>query len=266
MKNILVIDDSGATRLMVRQMLRETNCRVFESAGADQLFDSALDKEFSLQNLDLVMLDLYLGETDGFQLLKNFTARHPGLPVIVMSVERRRESIMKCIELGAKDYIIKPFNKEILLSRINRFFKIMVRDDIESDLKMLESVLMSEIDRTIRVKGPLSVLFFKILDAAVDQNSLYNLQENARKALRRIDTVLVYKRFLIMILPLAGDAGLQTVRNKLDKIFSGAGLYSDRLYEKCFVFPADVKNKELIHNFEVSKIKDLVMQVFMNMR
>lgn len=88
MKNILVVDDSGTIRLMVRQMLRETNCRVFEAATATQVLQGAFSH--ALGRMDLVLLDLYLGEEDGFEVLKTITSIYPDLPVIMMSMERKK--------------------------------------------------------------------------------------------------------------------------------------------------------------------------------
>lgn len=266
MINILVVDDSGVIRLQIRQMLKELNCRIFEAVNGKQVLQNTFSKDYFLKDMDIVLLDLYLGEIDGYDVLKAITNHYPSLPVIIMSVERKRESILKCIELGAKDYILKPFNKELLLSRIKRFCNILSKEQIEANIKELDSTLIFELDRALRVNTPLSVLIVKIMpNKNIGQNVFYNLKENLKNILRKIDNVIIYKRFAVLILPLADRNGLETVKSKIANAFSDLNINNEDIQEKSFVYPDDVQEKELIQNYNSSGIKDLILQILINM-
>lgn len=142
----------------------------------------------------------------------------------------------------------------------------MSSDLIEKDIKELDSILHSELDRAIRVDSPLSVMFLKILpEKDIGQNVIYSLEENIRKVLRKIDSVLVYKRFVVLVLPLTNKSGMDVVRDKLGKALAETGINREDVYDRTFVFPDDVNKKELIKNFNIKPIIDLIMQVFHGM-
>lgn len=266
MINILVVDDSGVIRLQTRQMLKELNCRIFEAVNGMQVLQNTFSKDYFLKDMDLVLLDLYLGEIDGYDILKVITNSYPNLPVIIMSIERKRESILKCIELGAKDYILKPFDKELLLSRIKRFHNILSREQIEVDIKELDNTLLFELDRALRANTPLSVLIVKIMpNKNIEQNVLYSLKENLKNILRKIDNVIIYKRFVVLTLPLTNRNGLEVVKSKIASAFSDLNITHEDMREKSFVYPDDVQENELIQNYNSSGIKDLILQMIIDM-
>ncbi len=70
---------------------------------------------------DLVLLDVMMPEMDGYEVLEHMKAdaRMRDIPVIVISGLDEMDSIVRCIELGAEDYLPKPFNSTLLRARIN---------------------------------------------------------------------------------------------------------------------------------------------------
>lgn len=261
MINILVVDDSGVIRLQVKQILKETNCRIFEAVNGKQVILNTFSKDYSLKDMDLVLLDIHLGEIDGYEVLKNITTSYPSLPVIMMSIERRKENILKCINLGAKDYILKPFNKEMLISRINRFHNILFRKQAEeADIEALDNTLLVEIDRAIRVNVPLTVLILKVNSKKNTGRENIIYKKNLLKILRKIDSVLTYNKYIVLILPLANKDNFEIVKNKISKAFMEVGItYEEEISQKVFFYPDDVKEKELIQNFNSKAIKDLIL-------
>lgn len=111
--SILIIDDDPAMRLMVRDFLEEHNMR---AVGIDRRRD--LIREFSIGEPSLIILDLRLGEEDGFDLLREIRSRSD-VPVIITTGHRRDEiDRIVGLELGADDYIMKPFGLRELLARV----------------------------------------------------------------------------------------------------------------------------------------------------
>ena len=114
---ILVVDDIEDNRYaLTRRLKREGYERVIEATNGRE----ALDKLES-ENVDLVLLDIMMPEIDGFEVLRRMRAdtrlRHVG--VIIISASEDLESIVKAVELGAEDYIPKPFNPTLLKARID---------------------------------------------------------------------------------------------------------------------------------------------------
>src|ERR1700674_4613466 len=113
---ILVVDDTDANReLLSRRLGREGH--VVETVGDGK---SALERVESA-NFDLVLLDLMMPDMNGFEVLcrlkADLSARH--IPVIMISALDELDSIVRCIEAGAEDYLPKPFNAVLLRARID---------------------------------------------------------------------------------------------------------------------------------------------------
>ena len=112
---ILVVDDDETSRDMLARRLRRSGYVV--SAVANGLHALALARR---QRFDLVLLDMIMPGLDGFQVLAKFKAE-PGLreiPVIMLSALDEENGIARCIELGAEDYLAKPFNPVFLRARV----------------------------------------------------------------------------------------------------------------------------------------------------
>ncbi len=113
---ILVVDDNAANRdLLTRRLSREGHLVEAVEDGRSALHQVASD------HFDLVLLDLMMPEMNGFEVLCRMKA-DPALrdvPVIMISALDEIDSIVRCIEAGAEDYLPKPFNPVLLRARIN---------------------------------------------------------------------------------------------------------------------------------------------------
>ena len=110
---ILLVEDDAAIRRMVTNYLAGHNMRVGSAAQRDDVA-----RQFATAEPDLVILDLRLAKDDGLDLLRNIRA-HSDVPVIITTGHRRDEiDRVVGLELGADDYITKPFSLRELLARI----------------------------------------------------------------------------------------------------------------------------------------------------
>ncbi|MCW5554046.1 MAG: SpoIIE family protein phosphatase [Verrucomicrobiae bacterium] len=112
---ILVVDDDESSREMLARRLRRCGYTVSAVPGGLQALALARSQEF-----DLVLLDMIMPGLDGFQVLAKFKA-DPELhetPVIMLSALDEENGIARCIEMGAEDYLAKPFNSVFLRARI----------------------------------------------------------------------------------------------------------------------------------------------------
>jgi class 3 adenylate cyclase/CheY-like chemotaxis protein len=113
---LLVVDDNEGNRdLLSRRLLRD-GCEVLTAATGAEALSLARSHDF-----DLILLDIMMPEMDGFtaltELKKDPRLRH--IPVIMISAIDELESVVRCIEGGADDYLPKPFNPVILRARVN---------------------------------------------------------------------------------------------------------------------------------------------------
>lgn len=112
--HILIVDDSKPIFLMVKEMLEE--CGV----SAEWAENGSVAVEKSIQkNYDIILLDWNMPELNGPEFLeKNLTEKFTQSPIVMMTTENGPDYIKKALELGASEYIMKPFSKDILVSKI----------------------------------------------------------------------------------------------------------------------------------------------------
>ena len=114
-KTVLVVDDSVVIRKMVEIALENENFNIVSVAnGKDAL--SFLDKE----HVDIVILDIMLPDINGLDILKTIKS-NKDLPVIMLSAKDTPRETTRAKELGADDFIPKPFKDEELISKIHEF-------------------------------------------------------------------------------------------------------------------------------------------------
>ncbi|NWJ48497.1 MAG: response regulator [Chloroflexi bacterium] len=113
--NILLVDDSAMNRDMLSRRLRRQGYNVQLASDGLEALEKAKKGIF-----DLILLDIVMPEMDGYQTLEKLKS-NPALsdiPVLMISALDDTESIVKCIEMGAVDYLPKPFDPVILKARI----------------------------------------------------------------------------------------------------------------------------------------------------
>jgi serine phosphatase RsbU (regulator of sigma subunit) len=143
---LLVVDDNEMNRDLLSRRLRQQGHTVSVAENGRQ----ALEK-IAAEELDLVMLDIMMPELDGYQVLEKL--RTDGtlerLPVIMISAVTEIESVVRCIEMGATDYLPKPFNTVLLKARVGATLeKKRLRDKERLWAKSMEREL--EIGRQIQ--------------------------------------------------------------------------------------------------------------------
>ena len=113
---ILVVDDEENNRYtLMRRLRREGYSNLIEATNGRQALDL-----LATHSVDLVLLDVMMPEMDGYDLLTRLKADPTTrmLPVIMISALDAMDSVVRCIELGAEDYLPKPFNPILLKARV----------------------------------------------------------------------------------------------------------------------------------------------------
>lgn len=132
--NVLICDDSSVARnIMHRTITRDYNVNVLFAENGQDALDIIADNP-----VDLLFLDLAMPVLDGFALLHSLSLREHNTKVIVVSDHVKEDAIQRCLDLGAKDFISKPFKKEQLRA-IFEDFDVQLSTDIEP--QVLETIL-----------------------------------------------------------------------------------------------------------------------------
>ena len=112
---LLVVDDNEMNRDMLSRRLERDGHTVMVAANGHRALEMLKSKAF-----DLVLLDVVMPEMDGYQVLAQLKADDSlrGIPVIMLSAMDEIDGVVRCIEMGADDYLAKPFNPVLLRARI----------------------------------------------------------------------------------------------------------------------------------------------------
>lgn len=137
---ILVVDDSGFNRLLLKRRLAELGYPEPVMAENGRLGLAAM----AAQRFDAVLLDLEMPELDGIGVLEALRGQPDAPPVIVISALTDMAGVIRCIELGAEDYLPKSFDPPLLRARLNAVLeKKRLRDLAAERLAALEAELNS---------------------------------------------------------------------------------------------------------------------------
>ncbi len=137
---LLVVDDNDDNRFtLTRRLKREGYENLTTANDGRQALELLRSKNF-----DLMLLDIMMPEMDGYQVLEQIKADAAlrDIPVIMISALEEVESVIRCVELGAEDYLAKPFNPTLLRARVGASLeKKRLRDEVRAALARLEREL-----------------------------------------------------------------------------------------------------------------------------
>lgn len=230
---ILVVDDNEDNRFSLSLRL--------QSSGYSNLLlaengREALDRMHA-EPVDLVLLDIMMPELDGYGVLESMRTdmRLRAIPVLVISAVDEMASVVRCIELGATDYLTKPFNPVLLKARIERcieqsrmrVLEATYRSNLESEKRRADGILATVLPREIvralkrsdklapRLHDDVSVLFCDIVDFTV-----YSESQSPETVFGELEKLV--ERFE----QIAGRHGLEKIKTIGDAFMATSGLLS----------------------------------------
>ena len=119
-RRVLITDDEPITRMLVKLLLEKEKYEVLEASTGRQAVDIA-----KRERPDLLLIDLNMPEMDGYQAIAQIRRELTlaTMPIVVLTSEDGPGVERRVLDLGADDYVIKPFDAEVLLSRVNAVFR-----------------------------------------------------------------------------------------------------------------------------------------------
>ena len=206
---ILIIDDEVHNREVLEQELELLGCSTLTAAdglAALQLLDT--------ERVDVVLLDIIMPQIDGFEVLrrlKRSTQLHH-LPVIMISALGDLEGVVRCIELGAEDYLPKPFDPVLLKARIKACLeKKRWHDQEVKYLDQIENQLIALKRERERTEN--------LLNAILPAPAVTELKTTDRVVPRRFERVAVLFADIVDFTPYCEKHAAEKVVSELDQLF-----------------------------------------------
>lgn len=146
-KTILVADDTASLRKMVQSYLSQEGFRVLTAADGREALMVARQEQ-----PDLIILDLMMPEMGGYEFLRAY-AKDGSAPIIVLTARLEENDKVLGLELGADDYMTKPFSPRELTARVRAVLRRASKDLAEPDLLRVLDVTLDRNGRVVTVGG-----------------------------------------------------------------------------------------------------------------
>jgi len=114
MATVLVVDDSEFMRRVIKNILENGGHKVMEAKNADEALE--LFKKFGA---DVITMDIVMPETDGIETVKRLKEADDKVKIIMVSALGHQKTVMRALEAGALDFIMKPFTADDVLESVN---------------------------------------------------------------------------------------------------------------------------------------------------
>jgi two-component system chemotaxis response regulator CheY len=113
----LVIDDSRATRAIIGGILRELQLEVLEAGNGQE----GLQQLAQHGDIELILVDWNMPVMDGLEFIRAVRAQpaYRGVRILMVTTETEREQVMRALDAGANEYLMKPFTKEVLVAKLS---------------------------------------------------------------------------------------------------------------------------------------------------
>ncbi len=147
MKTILVADDKANVRNLVRDYLEAEGFRVVVAAnGREALYAARREKP------DLILLDIMMPEMSGYDFIKTYREECE-TPIILLTAKLDETDKVLGLELGADDYVTKPFGMKELTARIHAVLRRAFRSPLEPDTLTIDAIHLDKSSRTVVASG-----------------------------------------------------------------------------------------------------------------
>lgn len=196
---LLVVDDNKVNRLLLGRSLEQQGHSIEMAENGRLALEMLHSKPF-----DLVLLDIEMPEMDGYQVLDKVTSdlQLRDIPIIMTSSLEALDSVVKCIEMGAEDYLIKPVNPVLLKARIGASLdKKRLRDQ---QRELIRKFATSEVATDMETSG--FALGGKFVEATVmfsDIRSFTTIVESQTPA----ETIELLNTYYTLMFEAISDAG-----------------------------------------------------------
>lgn len=113
----IIVDDAAIMRIRLREILEPEFQIVAEANDGDEAL-----VHYAAYRPDFVTLDITMPHLNGIEVLKKILGKHPEAKIVIVSAVGQKQIVFEAIALGARDFIIKPFERDRVLKAVKRLF------------------------------------------------------------------------------------------------------------------------------------------------
>ena len=151
---ILVVDDESRMRKLVRDFFVRKEFEVLEAGDGE----AAVDLFFQEKDIDLIILDVMMPKMDGWEVCRTIR-KHSQVPIIMLTAKGEERDELRGFELGADEYISKPFSPKILVARVEAILRRS--GSLNADVLSLGGIQLDKTAHQVSVDGQEVELSFK---------------------------------------------------------------------------------------------------------
>ena len=206
---ILVVDDESRMRKLVHDFLAREGYEVLEAGDGEE----ALDIFYQQKDIALLVLDIMMPRINGFEVCREIRQTSK-VPIIMLTAKGDERDELNGFDIGADEYISKPFSPKILVARVNALLRRANKLGQEALISEAGGIVMDKTAHTVAIDGKaieLSVKEFELLDYFMSNQGIALTRE------RILDSVWSYDYF--------GDA--RTIDTRVKKLSSKMGAKGD---------------------------------------
>jgi len=205
-RNILIVEDKTDIGELLVYHLEKAKFHVFWALNGKEALQLVREN-----SIDLIVLDLMLPKVSGFEILRLLKSDllYQDIPVIIESAKSEDDDIIHGLELGADDYVTKPFSPKVLLARIHRILDRHQKANNES-ISLFEGELIIDVNQhVVSVKGKVIHL------TAIEFDLLSFMIRNKNNVMSREQILGGVWKEEVIVIDRVIDVHINSLRNKL---------------------------------------------------
>lgn len=273
-KSVLIVDYIGKVRFEISGILKSFDIEVLNLKDESEITDEFLS---SHNNIGLVIWIISTEDTNEFSKinrLKNELFRK--IPLIIVSNYNEKKYVFLAIKSGASDYIVRPFNQEIFIRKVNEYIPLLINEQIQDDndeekiVLTLKDILSISIKSATRGNYPLSILMIAIINSSEVQGvdireSINMIMKVIRMRVRETDTIIKYGADnILVVLPFTEHEGAYIVDKKIRSQLISNSLLNQKaeglaLGTSYVTYPNDGKTKESLLSELQAKLQTILV-------
>ena len=216
-ENILIVDDEEDVLELVQFNLEKDGYKTETAVSGEEALKKAKAKR-----PDLIILDLMLPGIDGLEVCKKLKSdtKTEGIPVIMLTAKSEEADIITGLELGAQDYITKPFSPKVLIARVRRILQKSIVHDLKKTPVKIHELIIDPARHEVLIKNkPVELTFteFSILYTLAKRPGLVFTRYQIVDSIRGEDYLVTDRAIDVQIVSLRKKLGpcgkyIETVR------------------------------------------------------
>lgn len=163
MKKIILVVDDDKTNLMLAQKILLPDYRIAATNSG-----MAALKYLENNRPDLILLDINMPEMDGFEVMSRIiqNEKTASIPVIFLTADNQADTEIRCFQMGAMDFVAKPFIPDVLLSRVSKTIELeQYRSNLEKMVKEQADMLMEDARRLSNIQDSVIIGMANLIES-----------------------------------------------------------------------------------------------------